>query len=104
VTELFVYAKYINTAPGGGDELEYQINAGSWLSFGAPISSTTCAYFSTISGVSNGDTISFRTTLTSALSGDPSSCPGSALCTTPSVVLSTGPNYIYLTTDGGLTC
>ena len=102
--DLYVYAKYVNNLPSGFDELEYQVNAGSVISFGSPITSNSCQFFATITGLTPGDTVYFYTLFTSALSGDLSTCPAGASCSTPSITVSGGANYIYLTTDGGQSC
>ena len=88
-TELYIYAQYVNNQPSAGDELEYRINSGTWLSFGGPISSNSCSFFTVInSGLAVGDLVEFKTTFDTSLSGNLSTCPGSAQTPTPSITAS----------------
>jgi hypothetical protein len=98
-TELLVYGKYINAT----NDLQYQVNNGGWTTLGT-INSLTCVYFFTISGLSNGDNVEFRTVNSYAIGGSPTDCPGSVGCTIPSTTISTGTNYYYVTVDGTNAC
>jgi hypothetical protein len=99
ITELIVYGNYQNV----GNSVEYQVNGGGWFSLGS-LGDTNCVYINTISGLSNGDTVEFRTNDSYAIGGDASTCPNSVGCTIPSTVVSTGTNYYYLTVDGSSAC
>jgi hypothetical protein len=103
-TELYIYAKWVNQQPSAADELEYQVNGGTWLSQGAPIGNSSCSYYNVLYGLSSGDVINFRTTYTTSLNYDYSDCPATASCVTPTITLVGGANYIYLTTDAGISC
>jgi hypothetical protein len=94
-----VYGKYVNAT----NDLQYQVNSGGWTTLGT-INSLTCVYFFTISGLSNGDTVEFRTVNSYAIGGSPTDCPGSVGCTIPSTTISTGTNYYYVTVDGTNAC
>jgi hypothetical protein len=103
-TELFVYAKYINTQSPG--DLQYSLNGGSPVTIG-PIGTSSCLYVYTITGLTAGDSISFSDSNTQAISGSTSVCPsgpGGFSCTYNYSVLVSGPQYAYISVDGNETC
>lgn len=96
--ELYVYANYQTTQ----DELGYTINGGPYLAIGQ-ITTTSCTYVMTITGLQVGDTIVFKTLLDCSIGGDTTTCPNSAGgCTyTHNFV---GTTYVYLTIDASNCC
>ena len=103
-TELFVYAKYINSQSPG--DLQYTINGGSPVTIGA-VSTSSCLYLYTISGITTGDSISFSDSNTQAVAGSTSVCPsgpGGFSCTYNYSVLVSGPQYVYISVDGSNAC
>ena len=103
-TELFVYAKYINSQSPG--DLRYTINGGSPVTIGA-VSTSSCLYLYTISGITTGDSISFSDSNTQAVAGSTSVCPsgpGGFSCTYNYSVLVSGPQYVYISVDGSNAC
>jgi len=94
---LYVYAKFINTA----DELGYTLNGGAYNAIGTP--TTGCTYMATISGLVSGDTLVFLTLLSCSIGGDNSNCPSSTVgCTyTHNYV---GTTNVYLTVDASNCC
>ena len=103
-TELFVYAKYINSQSPG--DLQYTINGGSPVTIGA-VSTSSCLYLYTISGITTGDSISFSDSNTQAIAGSTSTCPsgpGGFSCTYNYSVLVSGPQYAYISVDGTNAC
>lgn len=104
LTQLFVYAKYIN-APSPGD-LQFSINAGPNINAGA-IPTSSCDYMFTISGITAGDTIAFTDSNTQAIAGSTSVCPsgpGGFSCTYNYSVLVSGPQTAYISVDGVNAC
>ena len=103
-TELFVYAKYINS-PSSGD-LQFSINSGPNFNAGA-IATSSCNYMFTISGISAGDSITFTDSNTQAIAGSTSVCPsgpGGFSCTYNYSVLVSGPQTAYISVDGANAC
>lgn len=103
-TELFVYAKYINS-PSSGD-LQFSINSGPNFNAGA-IATSSCNYMFTISGISAGDSITFTDSNTQAIAGSTSVCPsgpGGFSCTYNYSVLVSGPQTAYISVDGSNAC
>ena len=103
-TELFVYAKYINS-PSSGD-LQFSINSGPNFNAGA-IATSSCNYMFTISGISAGDSIAFTDSNTQAIAGSTSVCPsgpGGFGCTYNYSVLVSGPQTAYISVDGSNAC
>jgi len=102
--ELFVYARYVNSVSPG--DLQYRINAGSDITL-ATISSTNCTYIGMITGISNGDTVTFSDSATRVIAGEEgfnAGCPTTGYgCSYPMTIVN-GPNYIYLTIDGNQSC
>jgi hypothetical protein len=103
-TELFVYAKYINSQSAG--DLQYTINGGSPVTIGA-VSTSSCLYLYTISGITTGDSISFSDSNSQAIGGSTSTCPsgpGGFSCVYNYSVLVSGPQYAYISVDGTNAC
>lgn len=96
--QLFIYARYVNTS----QEFGYTINGGQYLAIGEPTSSN-CLYAATISGLQNGDLVSFVTLLTCAINGDFQDCPNSAGSCVWNHTFN-GTTYIYITVDGSQCC
>jgi hypothetical protein len=102
--QLFVYAKYINNPSPG--ELQYSKNSGTPIVIGE-ISTTSCDYLYTITGLQIGDDIEFSDTSTYVISSSTTTCPsgpGGFGCSTSYSVLATGTQYVYLTIDGSTAC
>lgn len=105
--QLYVYAKYVNSASPG--DLQYQINTGSQQTIGA-ISTTTCDYYTVISGLTSGDTVTFSDDSTRVLAGDDCTTPGCSVCPnsgfgcTYQLTIVNGDNFVYLTIDGNTAC
>jgi hypothetical protein len=102
--QLNVYGKYINN-PSPGD-LQYSINAGSNVNAGE-ITTTSCDFLFTISGLEIGDTLYFSDTSTYTMAGSSSSCPdgpGGFDCGVNYTVLSSGSQSVYLTVNGNNAC
>lgn len=96
--QLFIYARYVNIS----QEFGYTLNGGSYIAIGEP-SSSNCLYVTTISGLQNGDLISFSTLGSCAINGDFQDCPNSA----GSCVFNhtfNGTTYIYITVDASNCC
>lgn len=98
-TDLFVYAKYIST----GASLAYSRNGGSKVNLGS-VGSGTCVFFTTISGLSAGDSIEFTGVNGEALSGDSTGCPSGAGGCSYTVTIASGANYAYITINGSVIC
>ena len=96
--ELNINAKYINNEA----VLQYNINGGGYTTLGN-IDSLTCTYFFTITGLSNGDILTFKTTGDNAINGSTTDCPNSTFCLTLSYSF-TGNTTIYITVDGSVSC
>jgi len=97
---LAVYARWFD----GTAELQYSINGGSPVSLGI-ISSLTCAFVDTITGLVPGDQVVFTTPLTQTIAGSPSSpCPTTGFGCNYTVNISGGANYVYLTLNGTNFC
>jgi len=94
-----VYAKFIDTEA----TLQYSINAGSPVVIDV-IDSLSCGYWVQI--VCNaGDTITFDTTGTNAISGnDTGPCPSTAAGCAYYYIVNSGANSVYITVDGSLSC
>jgi hypothetical protein len=102
--QLFVYAKYINNPSPG--ELQYSKNSGTPIVIGE-ISTTSCDYLYTITGLQIGDDIEFSDTSTYVIASSTTTCPsgpGGFGCSTSYSVLGTGTQYVYLTIDGSTAC
>ena len=102
--QLNVYSKYLNTAPPGN--LQYSINLGTNINAG-PVTTTSCDYMFTISGLQIGDSVDFTNTATFSIGGSTSACPdgpGGFGCVFSYSVLSTGPQNVYITIDGANSC
>jgi hypothetical protein len=102
--ELFVRTKYINTAPPGN--LQYSINSGNNNAIGS-VSTTSCEYQFTITGLQLGDSVDFSNTSTFSIAGSGSVCPdgpGGFGCNFSYDILSTGPQTVYLSIDGANSC
>jgi hypothetical protein len=102
--QLFVYAKYINNPSPG--ELQYSLNSGT-PSVEGPVTTTSCDYLFTISGLQIGDDIEFTDTSTYTIAGSTTACPSGPAgfaCLYSYSVLSTGTQYVYLTIDGSTAC
>jgi len=103
-TELFVYAKYINSPSAGN--LQFSINSGPNFNAGA-VPTSSCNYMFTISGISAGDSIAFTDSNTQAIAGSTSVCPsgpGGFGCTYNYSVLVSGPQTAYISVDGANAC
>jgi len=103
-TELFVYAKYINSPSAGN--LQFSINSGPNFNAGA-VPTSSCNYMFTISGISAGDSIAFTDSNTQAIAGSTSVCPsgpGGFSCTYNYSVLVSGPQTAYISVDGANAC
>ena len=103
VTQLFVYAKYVNS----GADLYYSLEGAPAVNF-APIDSVNCTYLGEVPSVSAGDSIEFSTEFTNviyAAEGFNAGCPSlvGGVCSY-TMLLSPGPNYIYITMDGSNSC
>jgi hypothetical protein len=94
-----VYAKFINTEA----TLQYSINAGSPVVIDV-IDSLSCIYWVQI--VCNaGDTITFDTTATNAISGNSTgACPANAAGCDYTYVVNSGTNSVYITVNGAISC
>ena len=102
--ELFVRTKYITTTPPGN--LQYSINSGNNVNAG-PVSTTSCEYQFTITGLQLGDSVDFSNTSTFSIAGSSSVCPdgpGGFGCNFTYDILSTGPQTVYLSIDGANSC
>ena len=103
-TELFVYAKYINSPSAGN--LQFSINSGPNFNAGA-VPTSSCDYMFTISGITAGDSITFTDSNTQAIAGSTSVCPsgpGGFSCTYNYSVLVSGPQTAYISVDGANAC
>lgn len=103
-TELIIYSKYVNSVSPG--DLEYTLNGGSPVTIG-PISTSSCLYMYTISGLTVGDNIVFSDSATRAIAGSTSVCPsgpGGFSCTYNYSVLVSGSQTAYISVDGTLAC
>jgi hypothetical protein len=103
-TELFVYAKYINSPSAGN--LQFSINSGPNFNAGA-VPTSSCNYMFTISGITAGDSIAFTDSNTQAIAGSTSVCPsgpGGFGCTYNYSVLVSGPQTAYISVDGANAC
>ena len=98
---LYVYAKYKDAI----GSLQYSINGGSDVSLGT-VNTTNCTFWATITGLTNGDSISFTSPITQVIAGsDSSPCPNSGfLCGYTKLITSSGANFVYLTIDGNDNC
>jgi hypothetical protein len=103
-TQLFVYAKYINSPSAGN--LQFSINSGPNFNAGA-VPTSSCDYMFTISGITAGDSITFTDSNTQAIAGSTSVCPsgpGGFGCTYNYSVLVSGPQTAYISVDGANAC
>ncbi len=98
-TLLYVYAKYKDASA----DLQYSINGDPDVSIGT-ISTTGCTFYTTITGLTNGDIVDFTSPTTAAIAGDSSNCPDAGFLCGYSVNIVTGTNYVYLTVDGDTIC
>jgi hypothetical protein len=103
-TELSIYAKYINSQSPG--DLQYTLNGGSPVTIG-PISTSSCLFLYTITGLTPGDSIVFSDTNTQSIAGSTSVCPsgpGGFGCNYSYSVLVSGPQDVYISVDGITSC
>jgi hypothetical protein len=103
-TQLLVYTKYINSPSAGN--LQFSINSGPNFNAGA-VSTSSCNYMFTISGITAGDSITFTDSNTQAIAGSTSVCPsgpGGFSCTYNYSVLVSGPQTAYISVDGANAC
>lgn len=101
-TQLFIYGKYIGG--GGSKTLQYTLNGGSPIEIGS-IDTTSCLIVTTLSGLSNGDTIVFSEVNTRGVAGSLTNpCPDSGFLCSYTVNIVTGANYVYLTIDSDNVC
>lgn len=103
-TELLIYAKYITTQSPG--DLQYSLNNGTPITIG-PISTSSCDYLYTITGLQVGDDIEFTDDQTYAISGDTTVCPsgpGGFSCNYNYSVLVSGTQYAYISVIGNQAC
>jgi hypothetical protein len=103
-TQLLVYTKYINSPSSGN--LQFSINSGPNFNAGA-VSTSSCNYMFTISGITAGDSITFTDSNTQAIAGSTSVCPsgpGGFGCTYNYSVLVSGPQTAYISVDGANAC
>ncbi len=98
-TVLNIYAKYINT----DGNLQYNVNGGSQTNLGS-IGTTSCLFYTTLTGLNPGDTVTFSDVNTKAIAQDSVSCPNGGYLCDQSIVLSAGSNTIYLTIKGDQNC
>lgn len=98
-TDLFIYAKYVSS----GGSLAYSLNGGSKVDLGS-VGSGTCTFFTTLSGLTAGDSVEFSGTYAEALSGDSTGCPSGASGCTYTVTIASGANYAYITINGSISC
>jgi hypothetical protein len=93
-----VYGKYINS----NDEIGYDINGGGYLGIGYP--TTDCQFLAIITGLTNGDVVTFTTLLNIAMSGSLTDCPVAATSCSYIYTYTGGTVNVYLTIDGDISC
>lgn len=98
---LNVYAKYKDASA----QLQYQVNGDPVQALGL-ISSTTCDYITTITGLVNGDIIVFDSPQTYVVAGDtpPASCPNSGFACSYTHTFGITSTDVYITIDGTVAC
>ena len=95
---LVVYAKDDGSA---SPELQYNINGGMWNNMGSV--GTGCSLINSITGLSDGDVVTFQTDLGNVITsdGDTTTCPSSApfACTTSYTISSGSPKFVAIRVD-----
>jgi hypothetical protein len=98
--QLLIYAKYRNQEA----YLQYQVNYGGTIGVGN-IDALSCDYYTTITGLSNGDVLYFDTIGGYILAQDNSNCPNSGFaCSQVYNYVGSGIQSLYITVDGSTGC
>lgn len=93
-----VYGKYINSS----DEIGYDVNGGGYLGIGYP--TTECDFLAIITGLTNGDIITFTTLTNRSMSGSLTDCPVGAASCSYLYTYTGGTVNVYLTINGDNAC
>ena len=98
--QLLIYAKYRNQEA----YLQYQVNYGGTIGVGN-IDALTCDYYTTITGLSNGDVLYFDTIGGYVLAQSNIDCPDSGFaCSQVYNYVGSGIQSLYITVDGSIGC
>lgn len=98
-SRLYVYAE----STGGSGILEYQIGNGSTVTIGSI--NTGCSLVDTITGLTQGQTVTFFEQGGLAIAGaDSTTCPGMDYGCTYQITMNPGDNYVALTIDSFISC
>ena len=98
--QLLIYSKYRNQEA----YLQYQVNYGGTVGVGN-IDALTCDYYTTITGLSNGDVLYFDTIGGYILAQDNTDCPNSGFaCSQVYNYVGSGIQSLYITVDGSTGC
>ena len=98
--QLLIYSKYRTQEA----YLQYQVNYGGTIGVGN-IDALTCDYYTTITGLSNGDVLYFDTIGGYVLAQDNTDCPNSGFaCSQVYNYVGSGIQSLYITVDGSIGC